>query len=176
MAPQSHCRCDKGWARGVMRPEVACAWVRCDCRHGGNVTLQVQADRPHPLPGFAPAFTQFHEHCLSDSNLQTFICCSSLSTNEGYRRRCLRWRCHCWHCRYAGKCVRGVRERGQAIFFPGCRFCHAGTQPRSPLSPSSPCPHLQVITNWIAICGLVGKVVSAWRRRKEQQPEKSESC
>ena len=105
MAPQSHCRCDKGWARGVMRPEVACAWVRCDCRHGGNVTLQVQADRPHPLPGFAPAFTQFHEHCLSDSNLQTFICCSSLSTSEGYRRRCLRWRCHCWHCRYAGKCA-----------------------------------------------------------------------
>ena len=38
-----------------------------------------------------------------------------------------------------------------------------------------PCPYLQVITNWVAICGLVGKVVSAWRRRKEQ-PEKSENC
>ena len=44
-------------------------------------------------------------------------------------------------------------------------------------SPPPPLTHLtQVITNWIAICGLASKAVSAWRRRKSQKPEKAESC
>ena len=43
-----------------------------------------------------------------------------------------------------------------------------------PLPPGPPAP--QVITNWIAICGLASKAVSAWRRRKGQKPEKAESC